>query len=102
VDSAVSALLLKQAGHAVSAGFMINYIDEENPTCPTREDLAVAESVAKFLNIPFFTFDYRKEYESRIVQYIYREYEACRTPNPDVFCNNLVKFELFLEEAIDM
>lgn len=101
VDSAVSALLLKEAGYEVACGFMINYLDEENPdSCPTRVDLDEARRVADFLELPFYTFDYREEYEKRIVEYIYREYESGRTPNPDVFCNNLVKFDLFLEEAL--
>lgn len=101
VDSAVSAYLLKQEGYDVSCGFMINYLDEENPdSCPTLADLEEAKKVAAFLGLPLYTFDYREEYEKRIVEYIYREYEAGRTPNPDVFCNNLVKFDLFLEEAL--
>jgi tRNA-specific 2-thiouridylase len=103
VDSAVSAYLLREAGYEVSCGFMINYLDEENPgACPTKADLDEARVVADFLGLPFFTFDYREEYEKRIVEYIYREYEAGRTPNPDVFCNNLVKFDLFLEEALHL
>lgn len=103
VDSAVSAYLLKEQGFDVSCGFMINYLDEENPeSCPTRADLEEARLVATYLNLPFFTFDYREEYEKRIVEYIYREYETGRTPNPDVFCNNLVKFDLFLEEALNL
>ena len=101
VDSAVSAYLLREEGYEVSCGFMINYLDEEDPgSCPTRIDLEEARGVAEYLKLPFFTFDYREEYEKRIVEYIYREYEAGRTPNPDVFCNNLVKFDLFLEEAL--
>lgn len=102
VDSAVSAYLLKKAGHEVHCGFMINYLDEENENCTTKIDLAEAKKVAEFLELPFFTFDYREEYEERIIKYIYSEYEAGRTPNPDVFCNNLVKFDLFLEEAIEL
>lgn len=81
---------------------MVNYLDEENENCTTKIDLAEARKVADFLGLPFFTFDYRDEYESRIIDYIYREYEAGRTPNPDVFCNNLVKFDLFLEEALSL
>jgi tRNA U34 2-thiouridine synthase MnmA/TrmU len=100
VDSAVSAWLLREQGHEVSCGYMINYLDEENPNCPTRVDLEEARRVADFLGLPFYTFDYREEYERRIVDYIYREYSLGRTPNPDVFCNNLVKFDLFLEEAL--
>lgn len=103
VDSAVSAYLLKNEGYDVSCGFMINYLDEENPdSCPTKADLEEARRVAEYLELPFFTFDYREEYEKRIVEYIYREYEAGRTPNPDVYCNNLVKFDLFLEEALHL
>ncbi len=102
VDSAVSAWLLREQGHEVSCGYMINYLDEENPTCPTRIDLEEAKKVAEFLRLPFYTFDYREEYEKRIVDYIYREYALGRTPNPDVFCNNLVKFDLFLEEALSL
>ncbi len=80
---------------------MINYLDEENPlSCPTLADLEEAKKVAEYLELPLYTFDYREEYEKRIIDYIYREYEKGHTPNPDVFCNNLVKFDLFLEEAL--
>jgi tRNA-specific 2-thiouridylase len=65
-------------------------------------NLEEAKKVAEFLKLPFFTFDYREEYEKRIVEYIYREYALGRTPNPDVFCNNLIKFDLFLEEALSL
>lgn len=102
VDSAVSAYLLKKAGHEVHCGFMINFFEPENPSCTTKIDLEEAKKVADFLDLPFFTFDYRDEYEKRIINYIYREYEAGRTPNPDVFCNNLVKFDLFLDEALSL
>lgn len=86
---------------------MVNYLDEAesgeiSPSCPTRADLAEAKKVAEFLDIPFYTFDYREEYESRIIEYIYREYARGNTPNPDVFCNNLIKFDLFLEEALSL
>lgn len=82
---------------------MINYLDEENPSlCPTLIDLEEAKKVAEYLELPLYTFDYREEYEKRIVDYIYQEYSAGRTPNPDVFCNNLVKFDLFLEEATSL
>lgn len=102
VDSAVSAYLLKEQGYEVVCGYMINYLDEENESCPTRIDLEEARRVAVYLELPFYTFDYREEYEKRIVDYIYREYEVWHTPNPDVFCNNLIKFDLFLEEALSL
>lgn len=98
VDSAVSALLLKEAGHEVHAGFMINYLSDDG-NCPTKVDIEVAREVADFLGIPFFTFDYREAYQKRIIDHIYAGYEAGITPNPDVLCNNLIKFDLFAEEA---
>ncbi len=98
VDSAVAALLLKEAGHEVHAGFMINYLTDDD-SCPTRIDMKVAKEVAEYLNIPFFTFDYREEYEKRIIESIYAGYRKGITPNPDILCNNLIKFDLFLEEA---
>ena len=100
VDSAVTAHLLKQQGHEVSAGFMINYTTED-PLCTTKQDLKVATEVAQYLDIPLFTFDFVQEYERQIVSYIYEGYEKGHTPNPDVLCNSLVKFRLFLDEAMD-
>lgn len=99
VDSAVSAYLLKKQGYEVSAGFMINYLTEDN-SCPTRVDMAVAREVAAYLDIPFFTFDFIEEYEKRVLNYIFEWYKQWLTPNPDVFCNTWVKFDLFREEAI--
>lgn len=99
VDSAVSAYLLKEAGYDVHAGFMINYITDDD-SCPTRTDLVEAEAVAKYLDIPFHTFDFVKEYDERIVRVIYEGYASGITPNPDILCNNLVKFDIFLEEAL--
>ncbi len=99
MDSAVSAFLLKEAGYEVHAGFMVNFqSDDEN--CTTKTDLAEAERVARHLEIPLHTFDFVAEYEDRIIRRIYEGYEKGLTPNPDVLCNNLVKFDLFLEEAV--
>ncbi len=102
VDSAVAAYLLQQAGHEVVAGFMINYTDDSNPNCPTKADWQSAKEVCKYLNLPFETFDYRQEYEKLILDYIYDGYLSWITPNPDVYCNNLVKFGLFQKEALEM
>ena len=99
VDSAVAAHMLKSQGHDVTAGFMINYLDESNPQCPTKQDLDTAKQVAQYLDIPFFVFDYREEYEAKVLQYMYSEYQRGRTPNPDIFCNSEVKFAIFVEEA---
>ena len=102
VDSAVSAYLLQQQGYDVTAGFMINYLDEKNPHCPTREDIEVAKEVAKYLKIPFFTFDYQDEYEEKVLEYMYEGYRKWITPNPDIMCNSEVKFKVFLEEALEL
>ncbi len=99
VDSAVSAYLLKEQGYDVSGGFMINYLTEDE-SCPTRTDMAVAKEVAEYLQIPFFTFDFIEEYEQKVLKYIFEGYKKWLTPNPDVFCNTWVKFDLFREEAL--
>lgn len=99
VDSAVSAYLLKEQGYDVSAGFMINYLTDDD-SCPTRADMAVAQEVAQYLWIPFFTFDFIEEYEKRVLKYIFEWYTKWLTPNPDVFCNTWIKFDLFREEAL--
>ncbi len=98
VDSAVVAYLLREAGHEVSCGFMINYISDAED-CPTLIDMEEARKVAEYLNLPFHTFDFQEEYEKRIIAYIYESYKNWLTPNPDILCNNLVKFDCFLEEA---
>lgn len=99
VDSAVSAYLLKEQWYDVSAGFMINYLTEDD-SCPTRVDMAVAREVAEYLEIPFFTFDFVAEYEKKVLQYIFDWYKKGLTPNPDVFCNTWIKFDLFRQEAL--
>lgn len=100
VDSAVSAYLLKNQWYDITAWFMINYLDETNPNCPTKIDLEVAREVASYLDIPFFTFDYREEYEQKVLNYMYEWYKKWITPNPDIMCNSEVKFKLFLNEAL--
>ena len=102
VDSAVSAYLLKKQGYDVTAGFMINYRAPEWEYCPTKEDIEEAKKVAKYLEIPFFTFDYVEEYEKKVLNYMYEWYRKGITPNPDVMCNSEVKFKVFLEEALNL
>ena len=101
VDSAVSAYLLKQDWYDVTAGFMINYLASEWEKCPTREDIKMAKEVAKYLEIPFFTFDYREEYEAKVLDYMYEGYQKWITPNPDIMCNSEIKFKVFLDEALE-
>lgn len=102
VDSAIAAYLLKEQWYEVVAGFMKNYVDEENPCCTTYQDASEAVRVAEFLWIELLAFDFREAYEQRIIAYIFAEYKKGLTPNPDLLCNNLIKFDLFLEEALKL
>lgn len=102
VDSAVSAYLLKKSGYDVTAWFMINYLAPDWEYCPTKDDIEVAKEVAKYLKIPFFTFDYREEYAKKVLDYMYKWYQKWITPNPDIMCNNEVKFRVFLDEAKEL
>lgn len=103
VDSAVAAHLLLEQWYEVIAGFMKNYAEPTNPHCHTRQDRDMALKVASHLGIKtFIIFDFRQEYDERIIQYIINWYKQGLTPNPDVFCNNLVKFDLFAEKAREL
>ena len=101
VDSAVTAYLLKQQWYEVTAWFMINYLADEGEFCPTLWDLEEAKKVAEYLDIPFFTFDFRDEYEAKVLNYMYEWYQKWVTPNPDIMCNSEVKFKVFLDEALE-
>ncbi len=99
VDSAVSAYLLKEAWYDVAAWFMKNYVSEEE-NCTTKEDRDEAIKVSQFLWIKEFTiFDFREEYNAKVVEYIYEWYKNWITPNPDILCNSEIKFKLFLDYA---
>ena len=104
VDSAVTLSLLKKAGYAVEAAFMKNFSEKINikGECPWKEDRLMAYRVAAHLKIPIQTFDFENQYHEKIVNYIFKSYQAGLTPNPDVLCNNEIKFKLFLEHAIKM
>ena len=113
VDSSVSAALLLEQGHEVIGAFMKNWsgdvhgpretdaekVGEEFAECGWKEERRDAQRVAAKLGIPFVTFDFEKEYRRDVVEYMFREFEAGRTPNPDVMCNKYMKFDLFLKEA---
>lgn len=105
VDSSVTALLLKQQGYEVIGLFMKNWHDDSvviSRECPWLDDSHDALLVAEKLGIPFQTVDLSSEYKERIVDYMFREYEQGRTPNPDVLCNREIKFDLFLKLALDL
>lgn len=102
VDSSVAAYLLKEAGYEVIGMFMKNWHDESvtiSNECPWMEDSTDAMLVAEKLNIPFQAIDLSEEYRERIVDYMFAEYEAGRTPNPDILCNREIKFDIFLKAA---
>ncbi|NMB72747.1 MAG: tRNA 2-thiouridine(34) synthase MnmA, partial [Bacteroidales bacterium] len=104
VDSSVAALLLKQEGYDVTGLFMINWKDTTGTLagdCPWKDDLLFAEMVARKLGIPFLTVDFSEKYRKRVVDYMFSEYSAGRTPNPDVLCNREIKFDLFLQKALE-
>ena len=101
VDSSVSAALLVQQGYDVVGVYMKNWTaDVPGMRCPWAEDLADAKRVAVHLNIPFKVFDFQTEYRQLVVDYMIEEYQAGRTPNPDIMCNQEVKFGLFLRAAL--
>ena len=105
VDSSVSALLLKQQGYEVIGLFMKNWHDETvtiSDECSWLDDSNDAMLIAEKLGIPFQTVDLSKEYHSRIIDYMFNEYENGRTPNPDVLCNREIKFDVFLEIALSL
>ncbi|MDX1333985.1 MAG: tRNA 2-thiouridine(34) synthase MnmA [Robiginitalea sp.] len=105
VDSSVAALLLKEQGYEVIGLFMKNWHDDSvtiSKECPWLDDSNDALIVAEKLGIPFQTVDLSAEYKERIVDYMFREYEQGRTPNPDVLCNREIKFDLFLKLAMDL
>lgn len=102
VDSSVAAHLLIEQGYEVIGLFMRNWHDESvtiSDTCPWIEDSNDAMLVAQKLGIPFQVIDLSEEYKSRIVDYMFAEYEQGRTPNPDVLCNREIKFDVFLKAA---
>lgn len=102
VDSSVTAALLVRAGHEVTGVYMKNWTqDLPGMKCPWADDLADAKRVAVQLGIDFKVFDFQTEYRQKVVDYMIAEYKAGRTPNPDIMCNQEIKFKLFLETALE-
>ena len=105
VDSSVTAYLLKEQGYDVIGLFMKNWHDDSvtiSNECPWLEDSNDALLVAEKLNIPFQVVDLSKQYKERIVDYMFDEYEKGRTPNPDILCNREIKFDVFMDIALDL
>ena len=105
VDSSVAALLLQQQGYEVIGMFMRNWHDQSvtlSDECPWIDDSNDALLIAQQLGIPFQVIDLSEEYKERIVNYMFAEYQAGRTPNPDVLCNREIKFDVFLKAALEL
>ena len=105
VDSSVTAYLLKEQGYEVIGLFMKNWHDDSvtiSNECPWLEDSNDALLVAEKLGIPFQVVDLSEQYKERIVDYMFGEYEKGRTPNPDILCNREIKFDVFMNIALDL
>jgi len=101
VDSSVAAWLLKQQGYDVVGLFMKNWEDDDNDAyCSTREDLVDAAAAADVIGIDLEAVNFSAEYKDRVFAEFLREYQAGRTPNPDVLCNAEIKFKAFLDHAM--
>lgn len=101
VDSSLTAALLVEQGYTVVGVYMKNWSqDLPGMKCPWADDLADAKRVAVQLGIDFKVFDFEQEYKQRVVEYMIDEYKLGRTPNPDIMCNQEVKFRLFLDTAL--
>jgi len=96
VDSSVAALLLKEQGFDVHGLFMTNWEEDEQAYCTAAEDYQDARQVCLELNIPLHKVNFSAEYRQQVFQYFLDEYQANRTPNPDVLCNREIKFGVFL------
>ena len=105
VDSSVAAYLLQKQGYEVIGLFMKNWHDDSvtiSNECPWLEDSNDALMVAEKLGIPFQTVDLSEQYQLKIVDYMFSEYEKGRTPNPDVLCNREIKFDVFMKIALSL
>lgn len=103
VDSSVAAWLLKEQGYQVTGLFMKNWQDDDDEQyCSSRQDFLDAVSVADRIGIDMEAVNFSAEYKDRVFSYFLREYEAGRTPNPDILCNTEIKFKAFLDHAITL
>ncbi|MFW6389325.1 MAG: tRNA 2-thiouridine(34) synthase MnmA [Marinilabiliaceae bacterium] len=105
VDSSVAARVLQDQGYEVIGLFMKNWHDTTGvleADCPWLDDKYDAEAVARKLGIPFHFVDLSTEYRARVVDYMFSEYEKGRTPNPDVLCNREIKFDVFMDKAMEL
>jgi len=101
VDSSVAALLLKKEGYEVIGAFMKNWSDTKNELgeCAWKEERRMAQRIAIKLGIPLLTFDFEKQYKKEVVELMFKKYKQGLTPNPDIVCNQKIKFPLLIKEA---
>ena len=101
VDSSVAALLLQKQGYEIIGAFMKNWSNTKNDfgECAWRDERRMAMKIANMLNIPLITLDFEKQYKKEVVQDMFNNYKKGITPNPDVICNNKIKFPLLWKEA---
>lgn len=103
VDSSVAALLLKNQGFVVEGCYMQNWVAEkDDPNCSAEQDMSDAKAVCDHLQIPFHSVNFSREYWDTVFQYCLDEFVAGRTPNPDIWCNQYIKFDIFLKHAIQL
>jgi tRNA-specific 2-thiouridylase len=103
VDSAVTAWQLKRQGHDVVGVFMKNWeADQDDPDCPIRQDFLDVLAIGDCLGIEVELVNFSREYQERVFAYFLAEYQAGRTPNPDILCNSEIKFKAFLEHALSL
>jgi tRNA-specific 2-thiouridylase len=102
VDSSVAAFLLQQQGYQVEGLFMKNWDEEDEEFCNAKDDLADATQVAKKLGIVLHTVNFSSEYWNEVFEDFIAQYQQGRTPNPDILCNQKIKFKAFLEYALDL
>lgn len=103
VDSAVSALLLRQAGHDIAGMFMKNWEEDDRfGPCPAADDIEDVRAIGELLDIQVFTRNFARQYWNQVFEQFLAEYRAGRTPNPDILCNREIKFRIFLEHAREL
>ena len=102
VDSSVSLLLLKEAGHDVVAIFMKNWDDDDDPNCPAAQDYEDALMVCQKLNVPLYAFDFCESYWNNVFSSFIEDLKKGYTPNPDILCNREIKFKVLLEKAREL
>ena len=100
VDSSIAALLMKRKGHEVIGAFMKNWSNSKNPEeCDWLSERKMAIKIASLLKIPLITLDFEKQYRKKVVEKMFHDYRAGITPNPDIDCNQKIKFPLLIKEA---